>query len=164
MRPQVVQALHELGWFDKETNALQEIQLYEESFRTLDETTREAVINSRIGQGQFREALKRLWGGCAVTGCDIAEVLKASHIKPWRISTNEERLNPYNGLLLVPNLDSAFDRGLISFDDNGSILISSVLSEESCLQLGINSSMNLRQSGEQSKVYLKFHRENIFRR
>jgi predicted restriction endonuclease len=69
-----------------------------------------------------------LWGCCAVTEVDDTALLVASHIKPWRDCSNSERLDPYNGFLLLPHLDHLFDKGFISFEDSGEILISSALS------------------------------------
>lgn len=142
---------------------LQEIEQLKDSYATLQETTRQAVVQSRIGQGQFRASLVQYWQGCSVTGCKQIELLRASHIKPWRDSSNTERLDVFNGLLLLPNLDACFDSGLISFDDNGEIIISSKLSETTLKQLGINSSMKLLRVEQSHKVFLSYHRENVFR-
>lgn len=90
-----------------------------------DVTTRTALVNARLGQGCFRANLMRYWEGkCAVTGCNVAEMLRASHIQAWRNSSDEERLDPQNGILLCAHLDSLFDSGLISFEDDGSMLLS----------------------------------------
>jgi len=90
MRPQVVQALHELAWFDKTPplTILEEIEQCKETYEALEITSRAAVIQSRIGQGLFRARLIDYWGGCAISGCKQLELLKASHIKPWRVSNN----------------------------------------------------------------------------
>lgn len=86
-------------------------------------TTRRALINARLGQGGFRRHMMELWGNrCAVTGCAVPEVLIASHAQAWAEASNTARLDPYNGLLLVASLDRLFDRGLISFGDDGSLL------------------------------------------
>src|SRR5688572_27752801 len=74
----------------------------------LSETERESVIKARIGQGIFRKQLLEMWEGCAVTGVKLPQVLRASHIKPWRDSSNSERTNRYNGLLLLPQYDVLF--------------------------------------------------------
>jgi putative restriction endonuclease len=148
----------------EQPNILQEIEQFQDSYETLQETTREAVIQSRIGQGQFRILLVEYWRGCSVTGCQQTELLRASHIKPWRHSSNAERLDIYNGLLLLPNLDACFDSGLISFDDEGRIVISSQLDESTLVQLGINSNLKLLRVEQRHKDFLRFHRENIFRR
>lgn len=161
-----LEAIRDLEWFAKqqEPNALIELEQHRTTYESLDETTRKAIIDSRIGQGRFRGALVKYWGSCAVTGCRVIELLRASHIKPWKESTNIERLDPYNGLLLLPNLDIAFDKGLISFEDGGSILICSKLGKEVLLQLGINHTMRLRSFETKHTNYLRFHRENVFLR
>lgn len=165
LRPEVIRALDELRWFEdnQRLNILQEIELLKDSYDFLKETTRESVIQSRIGQGQFRTLVVEYWQGCSVTGCEQIEILRASHIKPWRYSSNAERLDMYNGLLLLPNLDTCFDLGLISFDDKGKILISNELSKSILLQLGVNAKMNLRRVDKRHKEFLRYHRENVFR-
>jgi putative restriction endonuclease len=107
--------------------------------------------------------LVEYWQGCSVTGCEQIELLRASHIKPWRNSSNAERLDMYNGLLLIPNLDICFDIGLISFDNEGKILISSALNQSTLLLFGINSNLKLSRIEQRHKDFLQFHRENIFR-
>jgi|GEM_PF-760936 len=161
LRPHVVQALEELEWFPIEI--FQQIEQFKASTPFLDATTREAIIQSRIGQGKFRTSLVDYWKGCSVSGCKQIRLLKASHIKPWHVSSNEERLNVYNGLLLLPNLDSCFDLGFVSFDDEGKILLSSQLEQASLAHFGINSTLKLLRLDEQHKKFLRFHRENIFR-
>ncbi len=147
----------------EQINILEEIDQFKDSYDTLQETTREAVIQSRIGQGQFRTSLITYWQGCSVTGCQQIELLRASHIKPWRDSSNAERLDMYNGLLLLPNLDACFDSGLISFDDKGKIIISSKLDKSTLLQLGIVSNLKLLRIEQRHKDYLRYHRESRFR-
>jgi hypothetical protein len=93
--------------------------------RSVDETTRQRLMDARLGQGQFRRRVLARWQGrCVVTGCALEDVLRASHIKPWRCSNNDERLNPANGLLLTANLDVLFDKCLISFNMDGQMLVS----------------------------------------
>src|SRR5262245_46674101 len=93
-----------------------------------DATEREEVRKARIGQGRFRQLLLELWGArCAITGVEIPAVLTASHIKPWRCAINAERLDPHNGLLVLPQYDRLFDRGFISLADDGTILVSPAL-------------------------------------
>lgn len=117
---------------------------------------------SRIGQGRFRESLIRIWGGCAVTGVTQLDILKASHIKPWRHSTNEERLSPGNGLLLSPTLDTLFDAGYVSFQEDGRIMTSIAISAENYLRLGIQPEMNLTKPISDCSTFMDFHRECIF--
>ncbi len=122
----------------------------------------EASAKQRIGQDQFREKLIRYWGTCAVTGCKEQDLLIASHIKPWEKTTNKERIDPYNGLLLSPALDKCFDQGYVSFDDKGQIMILKKLTADDRKALGINSSMRLRRIDSKHEEYLKFHREYVF--
>lgn len=129
----------------------------------LTDTERAALIKARIGQGEYRDALLAYWGGCAVTDCTVPALLRASHIKPWREASAAERLDPYNGLLLTPNLDLAFDQGLISFDDNGQIRLSGDLDPDSARALNLNSQLRLRQLESRHRDYLAWHREYLFR-
>jgi len=142
---------------------LQEIEDFNMIHKELSETEREAIVQSRIGQGIFRSDLKKYWGEkCAVTGCKLIKILKASHIKPWSHSNNTERLDLYNGLLLIPNLDSVFDKGYISFDDEGKIIISNLLSEDDRIKLDVHSEMRIRKIEEKHIKYLEYHRQEIF--
>lgn len=129
--------------------------------KTIQNTERMSLIAARIGQGYFRDLLISLWKGCSVTGCKEVSILKASHIKPWKVSDNNERLNVYNGLLLLPNLDALFDRGMISFQQDGRIIISSKLSNESLETIGIKKSFRIKVYPEMSE-FLKYHREFVF--
>ncbi|PWR17910.1 HNH endonuclease [Zavarzinia aquatilis] len=98
---------------------------------SIGSTSRQQLIDARIGQGTFRKEVLRLWGGqCAVTGCDLPEAIRASHIVPWRSADNRERLTPANGLPLIATLDALFDAGLISFDDDGNVLFAPRLDQE----------------------------------
>ena len=96
--------------------------------------------------------------------CNVSsnELLIASHIKPWSASNKYEKLDEDNGLLLYPNHDALFDSGYISFDDNGRILISNSLSKNEYIFMNVNINMRI-EINNQSKKYLKYHRENIFR-
>jgi predicted restriction endonuclease len=86
---------------------------------------REVTVSERVHQREFREGLLRKYPHCCLCSVANKELLFASHIKPWEKSTSEEKTNLNNGLLLCPNHDKLFDKGFISFDSNGSILISS---------------------------------------
>lgn len=124
----------------------------------------ERLVKQRIGQNTFREALMDYWGSaCAVTGINIPEVLRASHTKPWaKCDTDEERLDVFNGFLLSANLDALFDKGLISFDDQGRMLFSCRLSEEQISMLKITDGMRLRWLAPEHNDYLRWHREHLF--
>jgi putative restriction endonuclease len=122
-------------------------------------TEKISLIQSRIGQGKFRDSLANLWGGCSVTGCTQISLLVASHIKPCNKSNNHERLDPYNGFLLLPNLDKAFDTGFISFDFAGRILISNKLPEYKVLGISREMKINIQ---EKHISYLQYHRLNVY--
>ncbi len=132
-------------------------------YLSLSSSEREAIIKARNGQGRFRQSLIQYWSTCAVTGCKDDTLLRASHIKPWRDATLEERLDLYNGLLLSPALDACFDSGYVSFDDEGGILISERLTADDAKAIGINSNMCLRRVEPKHKKYLAFHREQVFK-
>ncbi len=133
-----------------------------EKYSKLTEKERKIVTKARIGQGRFRELLINYWNVCAVTGCTNKSLLTASHIKPWRECSVEEAIDRYNGILLSPAIDAAFDLGLISFKDDGQILISKSLSKSDAKSLGINSELKINKITDKHKEYLDYHRENIF--
>lgn len=130
--------------------------------KPLQVTAKSIISESRIGQQQFKKGLLKYWKTCAVTGCTLSSILKASHIKPWAISSPIERLDPFNGLLLAPNLDALFDLGLITFDDDGSLVMSPTISEADKTSLGLTEQMKLRKVNGAHKAYLLYHRENHF--
>lgn len=119
---------------------------------------------TRVNQTEFRKNVVAFWNGkCCVTGCGKTDVLIASHIKPWRkCITNAECVDPYNGLLLIPNVDRLFDAGYISFDDNGKILISSALTEADAAMLGVTNGTRIEELLPKHQKYLEYHRENVF--
>ena len=128
--------------------------------KDIPDTQKAVMVNTRVGQGRFREDLINHWKGCAVTKYQNYSFLIASHIKPWSKSDNEERLDPFNGLLLLANIDKAFDLGYISFDEKGGILISDYLEEHHTL--GIHVDMNISLA-RQHQEYLAYHREEHFK-
>lgn len=125
-------------------------------------TTRQMLIDARKGQGKYRTDLLEYWGDCAVSNIASAHFLRASHIKPWRDSNDIERIDKYNGLLLNPILDIAFDKGFISFSDGGQILISSQIRGHE-LDLSIYPELTLKKIAENHRSYLSWHRMNIFK-
>ena len=96
---------------------------------------------------------------CSVTNCELSKILISSHIVPWSKSNKDERLDVGNGILLSPNLDSLFDRHLITFMDSGEIMISKTLGEKDLETLGINKKMKLRKVYDDMKPYLSRHRK-----
>lgn len=125
------------------------------------ETEKERLILARVGQGAFRVSLVKAWGRCSVTNCGPHGILIASHIVAWRhCESNEERLDVNNGLLLTPNLDKLFDRHLISFLDDGQLVLSKKLATADAQALGISASMRLRKVPTAVIPYLQRHRKH----
>ena len=110
----------------------------------------------------LRESLLDLWSGCAVTGIGQADLLRASHIKPWRSSNNAERLNRHNGLLLLPQYDHLFDRGYITFDEAGKLQPSPAIVTLPPDRLGIELNARLRHLFAEQLPYLEYHHNYVF--
>ncbi len=129
-----------------------------------DTTTKEDLINARLGQGIFRKQVLKFWSNrCAVTNSETLDAIRASHIKPWRSSTNEERLDPNNGIPLIASLDALFDAGLISFDESGKLLVSSMLKDMERQIFGVNDTSLIRRPTKKTAEYLTYHRTHVFR-
>lgn len=128
----------------------------------LPTTEKAQLVLSRRGQGKFRQALEAIEPCCRVTGLADKRHLKASHIKPWRDSSNLERLDGHNGLLLTPHIDHLFDQGYISFTNDGEVLLSGTLSHEAAQTFGISAAQRTGSFTDMQKAYLAYHREKIF--
>jgi len=133
---------------------------------SIPETDRFALIRVRNGQGVFRERVTRIEQRCRITGVDNPAHLVASHCKPWRDATNAERLDGENGLLLTPSVDHLFDRGFISFEGCGRLIISPVAHHPSLQRMGItvDEPVNVGSFSIGQRRYLDFHRDAIFLR
>lgn len=135
------------------------------SRKKIDSTTKAALVNARVGQGKFRLEVLELWGNCcAVTGSATSDAIRASHIKPWKCSTNEERLDSKNGLPLVASLDALFDAGLISFASSGTLIVSSVMPKSERQIFGLNSQSLTKTPPQKTVKYLAYHRDRVFRK
>jgi putative restriction endonuclease len=104
---------------------------------SLRPTDKEALVLARRGQGLFRQRVQAVEKSCRITRVDRAEHLRASHCNPWRNASNAERLDGENGLLLTPSIDHLFDRGFISFRDDGRLLVSPVAHAPSLARMGV---------------------------
>lgn len=124
------------------------------------ETEREAIILARRGQGRFRQEVALVEKRCRITGVENPIHLVASHCKPWRDSSNEERLNGENGLLLTPTIDHLFDRGFIGFEDCGRLILSPAAHTPSLRRMGIetDAAVNVGAFSSGQKQFLAFHR------
>lgn len=128
-------------------------------------TETERLVLQRVGQDLFRTALLDYWQGrCCITGLAVPSLLRASHIKPWaKCTSDNERLDVFNGLLLAPHLDALFDGGWISFSDQGGMLVSKQLSAPARAQLGITPGWSIQGLKSAHMGYLAHHREHEFR-
>ena len=128
-------------------------------------TEAERLVVQRVGQDIFRRGLLEYWDGrCAITGLAVPELLRASHIKPWAdCHTDAERLDIFNGFLLAPHLDAAFDAGFITIAGDGTVLVSSTLPLDARSVLGLDRSLGVRGLHRAHQRYLPSHRAKIFR-
>ena len=131
--------------------------------QSIPETDRMAIIRARKGQGLFKERVRKIESRCRITGVENPVHLVASHCKPWRDATNEERLDGENGLLLTPSIDHLFDRGFIGFEDNGRLIISPVAHHPSLQRMGIDTirAINVGTFTSGQKQFLNFHRNDV---
>jgi hypothetical protein len=120
-----------------------------------------AIAKVRLGQGSFRKKLVEKWGKCMLTKCPDKEFLIASHIKPWHKCKPGEHLDTNNGLLLSVHMDALFDKGYISFDVNGQIMISEYLNQNVATIMGVRPHMKIELSLE-AESYMSYHRDNVF--
>lgn len=129
------------------------------------ETERAALVQARRGQGLFRDNVRAIESACRITKVERMEHLVASHIRPWRDSNNEQRLDGENGFLLTPTVDHLFDRGFISFESAGRVIVSPVADPTSLKRMGINTDagVNVGPFSEGQRRFLDYHRENVLR-
>jgi len=125
-------------------------------------TELEQLIKARRGQGTYRKNLQMVESSCRVTGLTDSQHLRASHIKPWRASTDRERLDGCNGLLLSPHIDHLFDNGYISFTASGALMVSKRLNPEIIERWGLDVARNVGTFSAQQRRYLAYHRTKVF--
>jgi hypothetical protein len=130
----------------------------------IPETTRKALIQARRGQGLFKSNVVEFERECRITHVHNRTHLIASHIKPWRESNDDERLSGANGLLLTPSIDHLFDRGFISFTDDGEVLVSPVADREALPRMGLkcNEPISTGRFNSDQRHFLEYHRQEIF--
>ncbi|MFI3327014.1 MAG: HNH endonuclease [Clostridia bacterium] len=127
-------------------------------------TEKISLTKLRLGQGSYRDGLISKYNGeCVVTGINHPKLLIASHIKPWSVCENNERVDVENGLLLSANMDRLFDRGLITFNNNGKLAISSFVGQENVKKLHISNDIYVDLKATQQLLrYLEYHRDVLF--
>lgn len=123
-----------------------------------NETERKGLVTSRVGQGTYRKRIIHRWEyKCAVNGFEKLNILIASHIVPWSDSNDMERLDVDNGILLSPNYDVLFDRHLISFENNGKIILSDSIEEQAYQRIGVTGNEKILNLSEYNFNYLERH-------
>lgn len=141
------------------------LRVFEKKTAALPRTTEaERLVVQRVGQDIFRAGLLDLWEGrCAISGLGVPALLRASHIKPWADCANDaERLDANNGLLLAAHLDAAFDAGLITVADDGTVILSATLDGDARRVLGLDHPVRIRGLRDEHRGYLAWHREREF--
>ena len=142
------------------------LHVFEDEIRNLPRATdAERLVIQRVGQDIFRRGLFEYWEGrCAITGLDVPELLRASHIKPWAdCDTDAERLDVFNGLLLAPHLDAVFDAGFITIGEDGTVRLSHLLPPNARSVLGLDKSLKVRGLHRAHEYYMPWHRAKVFR-
>jgi predicted restriction endonuclease len=129
----------------------------------IGEIERGQLVKARRGQGIFRTNVRMNERRCRVTGITDPAHLRASHIKPWKDCTDAEKLHGCIGLLLAPHVDHLFDRGWISFTDDGDLLVGRGLSLALLQAWGIPAELNVRPFSELQAKFLDYHRTQVFR-
>ena len=129
-------------------------------------TEAERLVVQRVGQDLFRAGLIDYWQGrCAISGLAVPELLRASHIKPWAdCERDAERLDIFNGLLLAPHLDAAFDRGFITVADDGAVVVSGTLGDDARALLGLDRPLRIGALAAGHRQFLPWHRARVFKR
>jgi hypothetical protein len=133
---------------------------------SIRDTDREAIIRARRGQGIFKQRVMDIEQRCRITGVANPVHLVASHCKPWRDSSNDERLDGENGLLLTPSIDHLFDRGFIGFEDSGDLIVAPVAHKPSLQRMGVETQSVFNVGGFTwgQRRFLDFHRDKVLLR
>ncbi len=127
-------------------------------------TEKTAVIKQRLAQSLFRRRLGATQRSCRVTGISDRAHLRASHVKPWRDCSASERQDPNNGLLLAPHIDHLFDQGYLSFEDDGSVIVSKHLSRTVIMAWGLDGVDKVAPFSVEQAKFLAHHRKHVFKK
>lgn len=148
-----------------EENPIIQRQLDEIKKSNIDVTEKEMLIKSRVGQGIFRERVIAKYQKCIITGISDKRLLIASHIHPWRSANNYDRLSAENGILLSPLYDKLFDIGLISFNKDMKIIVSSQMNKQDIQKIGFNTDIvYLPSPSKNLQINMEYHRDMIFKK
>lgn len=163
LRAELFRFLEEYEENDKALKDSLNADLEEETdFLPLPGEERKALVNERVHQNNFRQGLLKKYSHCCLCSVTNPELLIASHIKPWNNSTSDEKTNLNNGLLLCSNHDRLFDKGFISFDKNGKILIAEELSDIDRTFMNVNPNTTIEMNDEMND-FMEYHRNTIFK-
>ena len=156
-----VEAIESSGMVESEIPTEQEQRRIEQD-TGISETERKQLVKARVGQGLFRSRVELVEPACRLTGVTDRRFLRASHMKPWAHSSNAEKLDGNNGLMLSPHVDHLFDKGYISFSDDGHLLVSNRLPQpvQQAWQLLAPATPRPFTSGQ--AAYLAYHRAHVF--
>lgn len=125
-------------------------------------TEKSGLILSRVGQGAYRKSIINRWENkCAVTSFNDPRILIASHIHPWKVASDEERLDVNNGILLSPTYDALFDRHLITFEKSGEIILSETINTSEFIKLGVHGKERISKLNSDNMLYMEKH-QNVF--
>lgn len=150
----------DIDQLNQRANSVESFEEY--GFKIPNQTERKGLVTSRVGQGAYRKSILHRWEyKCAVTGFEKLEILIASHIVPWAESTNDERLDIHNGILLSPTYDALFDKHLISFENSGKIILSDTIELQAYKKIGVNGQENVKNLSLHNFDYLQKHRERF---
>ena len=158
-----VNSLQFIGDDQTEIDAVEKQQVREIQQSDIEITEKESLVKSRIGQGKFRDDVLELYQKCPFTKITNPKLLRAGHLKPWAECDNRERLDPYNGLALTPTFDLLVDRGYLSFENNGDLILSSTLTQNEISQLELPDDFRLKILNDSQRIYIKYHRTEIFK-
>ena len=148
---------------DQEDDSEYEINLEIQARKLDGDLEKIQITKSRRGQGIFKANVRLVENRCRITGVTNIKHLRASHIKPWAASDNNEKLDGFNGLLLSPHVDHLFDRGFISFKNSGELLTSDDLNRVVLDQWSISESINVGKFNSDQSKYLEYHRDKVFK-
>ena len=160
---QVGQILDETIIFEHNDEEVSEAEVELISRKDIPETEKLQLVKSRRGQGLFRSRVGIIEKCCRITGVSKKKYLRASHIKPWKDSSDAEKLDGNNGLMLSPHVDFLFDKGLISFGDDGAMFISTKLDKNILLSWKIDPEIKVGLFSEKQRHYLAYHRSHVFK-
>lgn len=128
-------------------------------------TERTQLQKARVGQGDYRAKLLEQCPFCPITLISDDRLLIASHIKPWALSNDKEKIDPKNGFMFTPTIDRLFDRGFLSFTNDKRTILSPFLSNMTYSKLGISDNKLITHLPiEGREKYLEFHRSEILKK